>query len=194
MVFGIKHSEMFEIGFHDEDDEFNQMVPDYEASVKKLAKMKEPTVKKTRCLDKSNYQVYGHVALGDIICFYDEMRAVLRRRKLMLKLWREELNTRHNLRRHSFPKVLVSPRHTMLLHKAYMIHSSALGTKRQEKDSQSVEKVKLTMATNRCSRSKPSSQSDMEILKIHALGISKHGEMDYEAADESCITWYTTSY
>ncbi|GKD50471.1 SUMO-activating enzyme subunit 1B-1-like protein, partial [Tanacetum coccineum] len=51
--------------------------------------------------------------------------------------------------------------------------------------------VKLTMATNRCSRSKPSSQSDMEILKIHALGISKHGEMDYEAADESCITCLT---
>ncbi|GJW98644.1 reverse transcriptase domain-containing protein [Tanacetum coccineum] len=48
-VFGIKHSEMFEIGFHDEDGEFNQMVPDYEASVKKLAKLKEPTVKKTRC-------------------------------------------------------------------------------------------------------------------------------------------------
>ncbi|GKD16327.1 SUMO-activating enzyme subunit 1B-1-like protein, partial [Tanacetum coccineum] len=56
--------------------------------------------------------------------------------------------------------------------------------KRQEKDSQSVEKVKITMATNRCSRSKPSLQSDMEILKILALGISKHGEMDYEAADD----------
>ncbi|GKE80901.1 alpha-1,4 glucan phosphorylase L isozyme, chloroplastic/amyloplastic isoform X2, partial [Tanacetum coccineum] len=59
--------------------------------------------------------------------------------------------------------------------------------KRQEKDSQSVEKVKITMAINRCSRSKPSS-SDMEILKIHAPGIAKHGEIDYEAADESCIT------
>ncbi|GJW68191.1 pleiotropic drug resistance protein 1-like protein [Tanacetum coccineum] len=49
--------------------------------------------------------------------------------------------------------------------------------------------VKITMATNKCSRSKPSSQLDMEILKIHAPGISKHGEMDYEAVDESCITW-----
>ncbi|GKE14328.1 hypothetical protein Tco_1421905 [Tanacetum coccineum] len=66
--------------------------------------------------------------------------------------------------------------------------------KRQEKDSQSVEKVKIAMAINRCSRSKPSSQSDMEILKIHAPGIAKHGEIDYEATDESCITWYTTSY
>ncbi|GJX13291.1 hypothetical protein Tco_0205049, partial [Tanacetum coccineum] len=163
-VFGIKQSEMFEIGFHDEDGEFNHRFR------KKLARLKEPTVKKTIwirfTLGTMSY-LYSKLGCLSLTCdflFIDvhssaalsmiqpEMRAVLRRRKLMLKLWRKELNTRHNLRHHSFLKVLVSPRHTTLLHKAYVIHSSAVGTqpmicakiqhmKRQEKDSQSVENV-----------------------------------------------------
>nr|GEZ80629.1 hypothetical protein [Tanacetum cinerariifolium] len=57
------------------------------------------------------------------------MRALLRNQNLMLKLWQEELNTTQNLRQHSLPKVLVSPRHTTPLNKAYVIHSSAIGTK-----------------------------------------------------------------
>ena len=74
-----------------------------------------------------------------------------------------------------------------------------------------LEQVKMIMATNRpdvldpallrpgrldrkIEISLPNEQSRMEILKIHAAGVAKHGEIDYEAVVKLAEVSYILHY